>query len=273
MTDEILRTAREAALSAADILIQNFGKIQQNDIRTKQANDFLTFVDEQSEQAIIRLIRDKFPDHQILAEESGRSEGGDEYQWIIDPLDGTRNYISGIPVFAVSIAVQCRGQLLAAVIYDPVHKDLYYATADGGAYQNDRKIKVNNQVDLPQTLIATGFPFRYKQHLDTYLACFRDIFIQVSGIRRMGAAAIDLAYVACGKFAGFWELGLNPWDTAAGTLIIREAGGKVSDFWGRDDIITSAFLVASNGLIHKELVSIIRGHYTQDIIEQFKGES
>lgn len=257
----MLDTAIEAAKSAAEILLKNFGKISAIDIREKKKNDFLTFVDEQAEQRIITIIHDSFPDHAILAEESGAKQKNSDYLWIIDPLDGTKNYIANIPVFGISIALKYKNDLILGVVFDPLGNELYCAEKNKGAYLNGKSIKVSANKHLENCLLATGFPFKYKNFLRNYMASFEDVFRSTSGVRRMGAACIDLAYLAAGRFDGFWEIGLNPWDVAAGLLIIQEAGGKISDFWGEQDHVFSGYFVASNGVIHKQLINLLQKNF------------
>ncbi len=269
----MIETAKKAALAAGEIIMQHFRKVPPEAIRSKQKNDFLSFVDEQSEQAIISTIRNAFPDHAFLAEESGASQNSDAHLWIIDPLDGTTNYITGLPVFAVSIALQFKGELILGVIYDPLHEEMFWAEKGKGAFLNDQPIHVTQKARLDQSLIATGFPFKAKHFLDTYLAAFKDVFQSSVGMRRMGAAAIDLAYVAAGRFDGFWEIGLSPWDIAAGAILIREAGGRISDFWDNDDFLHKHYTLASNGRIHRELMAKITKHFKSfKPVYQTKGE-
>jgi myo-inositol-1(or 4)-monophosphatase len=256
-------TAIRAARAGAAILMDHFGKITLADVREKQQNDFLTFVDESAEKKIIEIIHGAFPDHGILAEETGSQIDKSRYQWIIDPLDGTKNYICGIPIFAISIGLRSAGEIIAGVVYDPVRDDLFHAVKNHGAYLNGGMIRVNDVNLLEKSLLATGFPFRYKSVLSRYMRCFEEVFRHSSGTRRMGAAAIDLAYVACGRFEGFWELGLKPWDMAAGALLISEAGGYVSDFWNTGDYLFKSFMVATNGKIHKDLLKIIQNHFPE----------
>jgi myo-inositol-1(or 4)-monophosphatase len=259
----MLSLAIKAAKAASVILMDNFGKIDSRDIVEKGKNDFLTFVDEASEQKIIEIIHEVHPNHAILAEESGLNKKISDFEWIIDPLDGTKNYITGIPLFAISIALRIKGSLELGVVIDPVRNDLFHAQRGKGAYLNDHKVQVTQRSDMSECLIATGFPFKKKQFLSDYLACFNDIFTQSSGARRMGAAAIDLAYIAAGKFDAFWEIGLSPWDIAAGSLLIEEAGGKLSDFWGNNQYLESGHIVASNGLIHNHLQKTIQNHFPE----------
>jgi len=253
--------AIEAAKSASKILTDNFGKISLEDIKEKKQNDFLTFVDEESEDTIIKSILNAFPDHSILAEESGWQKHNSDYEWIIDPLDGTKNYISGIPFFSISIALRHKDQIELGVVLDPVRNELFHAQRGGGAFLNGKKILVSNRENLEDCLLATGFPFKQKQSLPSYVNCFKDIFQQCSGMRRMGSAAIDLAYVAAGRFEGFWELGLSPWDMAAGSIIIVEAGGKITDFWGNNSHLSNGYITATNGHIHQVLNQIIQTYF------------
>jgi len=259
--DEYLKIAKRAALAASPVLLNNFGKIKKNDIVEKSLNDFLTYVDEQSENKIITIIRNAFPSHTILAEESGSDRIESDYQWIIDPLDGTKNYISGIPVFAISIALKFKQEIILGVVYDPLREEMYHAVKGHGAFMNNIAIRVSSQSKFDRSLLATGFPFRYKQCLKRYISCFEEIFNNVSGIRRIGVAAIDLAYVASGKFEGFWEVALSPWDIAAGLLLIKEAGGKVSDFWGKENYLPHEYFLATNGQIHQEMLVILKKHF------------
>ena len=261
----MLDTAIKAARSAAEILLKNFGKISTHDIREKNPNDFLTFVDEQAEQKIIDVIKENYPDHAILAEESGVQTQSGDYQWIVDPLDGTKNYISGIPIFAISIAVKYKTDIILGVVLDPLREELFWAEKNTGAYLNGRSIQVSSRSSLKSCMLGTGFPFKHKQILHRYLSSFEEIFNNVSGIRRMGAASIDLAYIAAGRFDGFWEIGLNPWDVAAGSLIIQEAGGRISDFWGTDNYLYSNYFLASNGLIHDQMLKLLKIHFPSNI--------
>ena len=193
--------------------------------------------------------------------DSGSQKQNSDYEWIIDPLDGTKNYISGIPIFAVSIALRHHDQLQLGVVLDPVRNELFHAQRDEGAYLNGNRIQVSNRQNLEECLLATGFPFKQKEFLTLYVKCFQNIFQHSSGMRRMGVAAIDLAYVAAGRFDGFWELGLSPWDMAAGSLIIEEAGGKVSDFWDENSHLSSGYITATNGHIHHLMLQIIQRHF------------
>jgi myo-inositol-1(or 4)-monophosphatase len=231
----------------------------------KYNNDFVTEVDKAAETAIIEILREAYPDYGILAEESGladASEGGKDYQWVIDPLDGTTNFIHGFPQYAVSIALTCKGQPNQAVVYDVVRNELFTASKGGGAYLNERRIRVTRCDRMEQALLGTGFPFRYFEHADAYLAVFRDLARRTAGIRRAGSAALDLAYVACGRFDGFWEFGVLPWDIAAGCLLITEAGGLVSDLSGGDSHLKTGNVVAGTPKIFSQILQTIDGHRT-----------
>jgi myo-inositol-1(or 4)-monophosphatase len=252
-----LNIAVRAARNAGNVIIRNLGKLDTLAIHTKDRNDFVTEVDQQAEQEIIYTLRKAFPDHGILAEESG-VQGDDEYQWIIDPLDGTTNFLHGFPQFAVSIAMRHKGRMEHAVIYDPLRQELFTATRGGGAMLNDQRIRVTKRKSLEGSLLGTGFPFKSQQHLDAYLDMFRALFPQTAGIRRAGSAALDLAYVAAGRLDGFWEIGLNIWDMAAGVLLIQEAGGLSSDFSGGHDYLESGNIVAGNPKLFAEILKTIR---------------
>jgi myo-inositol-1(or 4)-monophosphatase len=255
----MLTTAREAVIAASEILKENFRKISRAQIRVKSKNDFITYVDERSEQKIIDIIQNKFPSHDIFAEETGSKKMDSDYRWIIDPLDGTKNYISGIPIFSISIALQYKNDIILGIIYDPIQNEMFYAEKNQGAFLNGNPIKVNNEPNLENSLLATGFPFKFKQYLPPYMDCFEDLFLHCSGIRRMGSAAIDLAYVAAGRFEGFWELGLSPWDIAAGAIIIKEAGGFISDFWKNNNYL-------QNTLIHDQFLAVIKKYFPKPLI-------
>jgi len=257
----MMEVAKKAAFAAAEVLLENFGKITRSDIREKSKNDFLTFVDEKSENTIMDIIHGAFPYHDILAEETGGKRQESAYKWIIDPLDGTKNYISGIPIFGISIALMYNSKIILGVVLDPVHDELFTAEKDQGAFLNGTAVTVSSKDHLKTCLLATGFPFKNKNFLQAYSDSFKDIFNATSGVRRMGAACIDLAYLAAGRFDGFWELGLSPWDVAAGSLIIKEAGGVVSDFWGAADYLYKKYYVASNGLIHDQILKILHHHF------------
>jgi myo-inositol-1(or 4)-monophosphatase len=259
-----LNIAVRAARSAGNVIIRNLGKLDTLAIHTKDRNDFVTEVDRQAEQEIIYILRKAFPGHSILAEESGLQEG-DEHQWIIDPLDGTTNFLHGFPQFAVSIAMRHKGRLEHGVIYDPLRQEIFSASRGAGATLNDQRIRVTNRKTLEGSLLGTGFPFKSQQHLETYLDMFRALFPQTAGIRRAGSAALDLAYVATGRLDGFWEIGLSIWDMAAGVLLIQEAGGLSSDFTGGHEHLESGNIVAGNPKLFAEILKTIRPYVPEGL--------
>jgi myo-inositol-1(or 4)-monophosphatase len=259
-----LNIAIRAARSAGNVIIRNLGKLDTLAIHTKDRNDFVTEVDRQAEQEIIYILRKAFPGHGILAEESGFQEG-DEHQWIIDPLDGTTNFLHGFPQFAVSIAMRHKGRLEHGVVYDPLRQEIFSASRGAGATLNDQRLRVTNRKTLEGSLLGTGFPFKSQQHLEVYLEMFRALFPQTAGIRRAGSAALDLAYVAAGRLDGFWEIGLSIWDMAAGVLLIQEAGGLSSDFSGGHDHLESGNIVAGNPKLFAEILKTIRPFVIEEL--------
>ncbi|MDH3830894.1 MAG: inositol-1-monophosphatase [Gammaproteobacteria bacterium] len=259
-----LNIAIRAARSAGNVIIRNLGKLDTLAIHTKDRNDFVTEVDRQAEQEIIYILRKAFPGHGILAEESGFQEG-DEYQWIIDPLDGTTNFLHGFPQFAVSIAMRHKGRLEHGVVYDPLRQEIFSASRGAGATLNDQRLRVTSRKTLEGSLLGTGFPFKSQQHLEVYLEMFRALFPQTAGIRRAGSAALDLAYVAAGRLDGFWEIGLSIWDMAAGVLLIQEAGGLSSDFSGGHDHLESGNIVAGNPKLFAEILKTIRPFVIEEL--------
>ena len=253
-----LNIAVKAARRAASVINRASTQLDLLTVQSKSPNDFVTEVDRAAEQAIIEVLRDAFPGHGILAEESGESGPESEYTWIIDPLDGTTNFIHGMPQYAVSIAQTKNGVLEHAVVYDPNTNEMFTASRGAGAFLNDRRIRVSRRTRLNEALIGTGFPFRRFDHVDAYLAMFKELTQKTAGIRRPGAASLDLAYVAAGRFDGFWEMGLSPWDMAAGVLLIQEAGGLVSDLSGEANYLTTGNLVAGTPKIFGQLLPIIQ---------------
>lgn len=241
----MLNTAIAAARKAGRIAAQAFHRADAVNLREKTANDFVTETDLAAERIIIETLRRAYPDHGFLAEESGASEPR-EYTWIIDPIDGTTNFIHGIPHFAISIALRVGGRLEQAVVYDPVKEDLFTATRGAGAFLNNQRIRVTQRPDLRGALLGTGIPFRAHQDLDRYVDGLRRLLPDTAGVRRIGSAALDLAYVACGRFDGFFELSLNVWDVAAGVLLVQEAGGIVADWTGNPEALRTGDIVAAN---------------------------
>ncbi|MHB1358028.1 MAG: inositol monophosphatase family protein [Rhodocyclaceae bacterium] len=263
----MLNTAIKAARRAGNLINRASLDISQIKVSAKQQNDFVTEVDRAAEATIIETLREVYPSHAILAEESGESPGashgdGSEFQWIIDPLDGTTNFIHGFPQYAISIALAHKGALTQAVIFDPNRNELFTASKGGGAFLNDKRIRVSNRVKIDEALLGTGFPYRIFDHVDAYLAIFKDLTRRSAGIRRPGAASLDLAYVAAGRLDGFWEFGLAPWDMAAGALLIIEAGGLVSDLAGESDYLNTGNIVGGNPKVFNQLLQTIQPHRT-----------
>ncbi len=256
----MLNTAVKAARKAAAIINRASLDLDLIRVTSKGQRDFVTEVDRAAEATIIDILSTAYPQHGFLAEESGAShkDGQAEYVWIIDPLDGTTNFIHGFPQYAVSIGLQHRGQLTQAVIYDPTRNELFTASRGRGAFLNDRRIRVSRRSKLREALIGTGFPFRQLEHLDEYVRMFKRITEETAGIRRPGAAALDLAYVAAGRLDGFWEFGLSPWDMAAGALLIIEAGGLVSDFDGEQNFLATGNLACGAPKIHEQLLTLVQ---------------
>ncbi|OQX55134.1 MAG: hypothetical protein B5M53_04740 [Candidatus Cloacimonas sp. 4484_209] len=252
---------KKAVYAGGEILIKNMGKLTQSDIDIKAKNDFVTRVDKQSEDCIVGILKEKTPDFDILTEESKPLVTKSRYRWIIDPLDGTTNYIHSFPFFAISIALEEAGTIVLGMVYEPIRKELFFAEKGKGAYLNGKKIKVSTKISLEESFLATGFPFRAHNYIDTYLGIFKEMFLNSSGIRRAGSAVLDLCYTACGRLDGFWEMGLSAWDVAAGSLFINEAGGRVTDWEGGCDYIIGRTIVGSNGNIHEDMLSIIKKKY------------
>jgi myo-inositol-1(or 4)-monophosphatase len=228
------------------------------DIRAKRLNDFVTRVDHAAEEAIIEIVRKAYPDHAVLAEESGASAGRAEYEWIIDPLDGTTNFIHGFPQYCVSIAIRHRDAVVHGVIYDPTKNELFTASKGRGAFLNDRRIRVSKCLRLADALVGTGFPFKEVSRIELYTAQMKKMMQSSAGLRRAGAAALDLAYVACGRLDAFWELGLSPWDMAAGALMIQEAGGLVGDLRGEPNYLESGEIAAATPKVYPGLLEALR---------------
>jgi len=257
----MLNTAVKAARRAGAIISRASLDIDLLNVRSKRENDFVSEVDHAAEQAIIETLLAAYPKHAILAEESGIT-GESEYQWVIDPLDGTTNFLHGFPQYAVSIALLYKGQLAHAVVYDPTRNELFTASRGRGAFLNERRIRVSKRDKLKSALIGTGFPFRDFTHLDAYLEMFRDLTQRTAGLRRPGSAALDLAWVAAGRTDGFFEIGLNVWDIAAGCLLILEAGGLVSDFAGEEGYLKSGHVVAGTPKVFVQLLQALSPHVT-----------
>ncbi|HKJ88234.1 MAG TPA: inositol monophosphatase family protein [Gammaproteobacteria bacterium] len=261
----MLTTAVRAARSAGDLIVRAFDRVDELTVDTKGPHDFVTQVDRAAEEAIVGALHKAYPDHAIMGEEGGTHTKGDRYRWIIDPLDGTTNFLQGLPHFAVSIALEVDGKLDQGVIYDPVKNDLFLASRGAGAHLNERRIRVPERKGIEGSVLATGFPFKYPELMEAYLDSFRSFIRHTSGIRRWGSAALDLAYTACGRYDGYWELKLNPWDTAAGALIVREAGGIVTDFDGGDDFFGTGNILAASPRVHRAMLAELRERIPADL--------
>ncbi len=255
----MLTTAIKAARTAGNIINRATNDLERLTVGQKGFNDFVSDVDRAAENAIIETLLGAYPNHAILAEESG-TQGESEYVWIIDPLDGTTNFLHGLPQYAVSIALQHNGQLTQAVIYDPSRNDLFTASKGKGATLNERRIRVSKRDKLAQALVGTGVPYRDFSFMDRYLAIARELMQKTSGLRRPGSASLDLAYVACGRYDAFFEFGLKPWDIAAGVLLIQEAGGLVTDMDGQEGFMESGDIVTGNPKIFAQLLNVIQSH-------------
>jgi myo-inositol-1(or 4)-monophosphatase len=268
-----LNIAIKAARRAAQVINRASNDLDSLKVTNKSTNDFVTEVDRAAEAAIIEILREAYPGYGILAEESGETAGvagrsngapvqSGEFQWIIDPLDGTTNFIHGFPQYAISIALAQNGKVTQAVVFDPTRNELFTASKGAGAFLNERRIRVSKRDKLADGLIGTGFPYRSFEHIDAYLAIFKELTQKTSGMRRPGAAALDLAYVAAGRLDGFWEFGLSPWDSAAGSLLVSEAGGLVSDLAGDTNYLETGNIVAGSPKIFAQLLQIITNHRT-----------
>ena len=258
----MLNTAIKAARAAGAIINRASLDLDRLQVNTKGPNDFVTEVDQAAETAIIDVLLGAYPGHGILAEESGSARGAphSEYVWIIDPLDGTTNFIHGLPTYAVSIGLAFRNQVQQAVVYDPTRNDLFYASKGRGAFLNDRRLRVSKRTRLADCLVGTGFPFRSGDDFKRYMKMFETMMQSCAGLRRPGAAALDLCYVAAGWYDGFFEIGLKPWDMAAGSLMVTEAGGLVGNFTGEADYLFQGEVIAGAPRIYGQLVNILKAY-------------
>lgn len=258
----MLNIAVKAARAASKVMIHNIERLDQLKIEKKGRADYVSEVDHQAEQIIIQTIHDAYPDHGILAEESGIQGDKDksEHEWIIDPLDGTTNFLHGYPVYAVSIALRVKDVLQVGVVYDPSRDDLYSASKGKGAHLNDRRIRVSETRRLADAMLATGFPYADMKYLEPWIGSFRALVPHVAGVRRAGSAALDLAQVAAGRFDGFWEFGLKSWDIAAGILLIQEAGGFCSDMRGEQRMLETGHIVGGNPKLFGKIQTLVKEH-------------
>ncbi|MCU7932003.1 MAG: inositol-1-monophosphatase [Candidatus Thiodiazotropha sp. (ex Codakia rugifera)] len=255
----MLTIAVRAAREASRVITRNFNRIDRLTISDKGSNDFVSEVDRNAEAVIINVLREKYPHHAILAEESGK-HAGDDYQWIIDPLDGTTNFLHGFPQFAISIALKIKGRLEIGVVYDPINEEMFTASRGEGALLNDRKIRVSGRKSLEGALLGTGLPYRDFRFTDNYLGMLKDLMKDSAGVRRPGSAALDFAYLAAGRTDGFWELGLSVWDFAAGAVLVREAGGLVTDIGGGERFLDTGNVIAGNIKVHNAMLKRILPH-------------
>jgi myo-inositol-1(or 4)-monophosphatase len=255
----ILNVMGNAALKAARGLLRDFGEVEQLQVSVKGPGDFVSTADLKAERTIKSELKKARPGYAMLFEESGAEPGSDSrHRWIVDPLDGTTNFLHGIPHFAISIALERDNEIVAGVIYEPVRDEMYWAEKGAGAYVNDRRLRVSARRQLGESVIGTGMPLAARRDLTTYMATLTAVIKATAGIRRMGSATLDLAYVAAGRFDGFWEFGLSPWDMAAGILLVREAGGYVSDMTGGHDMMSSGDLLAANDHLHLPLAALVK---------------
>ena len=255
--NQLLKIALRAAREAGDLICRDFRNVPAADIQAKGKNDFVTRVDKEAEIIIKGVIKQNFPDHRLLAEESGYSAKASEFLWVIDPLDGTTNFIQGIPHFAVSLALLKNGKTIFALIYNPLSKDCFYASVGQGAFLNGKPIAVSRIAKLSSALGATGFPFKAPRFLAAYTEAFRSLLSQCKDMRRCGSAALDLAYTACGRYDFFWEAHLLPWDFMAGKLLIAEAGGLSGDFSGRELAVQTSSVLAANPVLYAKILRVI----------------
>lgn len=257
----MLNVAIKAARRAGNVIQRASMNLDTIRVERKKHNDFVSEVDRAAEESIIETILEAYPKHAILAEESGaKGVGQAEYEWIIDPIDGTTNFIHGHPQYAISIALAHKGLVQQAVVYDPSRNDLFTASRGVGAFMNDRRIRVSKRNAMNECVISTGFPVVDQSYVDTYLAMLKDVLARTAGVRREGAASLDLCNVACGRVDGFWEFNLKPWDIAAGSLIIQEAGGIVTDMKGEQSWFESGDIVAGNPKVLAQLLHILSPH-------------
>ncbi|WP_171090585.1 inositol monophosphatase family protein [Usitatibacter rugosus] len=253
----MLNTAVKAARKAGAVINRGANDLDRLTIHRKRQNDYVSEVDHAAEAEIIKILKEAYPTHGFLAEESGKDRAKNEYVWCIDPLDGTTNFLHGNPQYCVSIALLHNGVPEQGVVFDPNRNELFTATKGSGAYLNERRIRTSKLENFKDSLIATGFPFREESQFDEYIAQFSAMVRATAGLRRPGAAALDLAWVACGRVDGFWEIGLSPWDMAAGALLVREAGGRIGDLQGEDKFLESGKVVASNPKIFTQLLKTL----------------
>ncbi len=264
-----LEVARAAALRAGDVILASYSRLTEHDVDQKGRNDYVTVVDHESQRILVEALRDAFPSDTIVAEETLASDfnlhADPRRRWYIDPLDGTTNYIHAYPVFATTLALEVDGELKVAVTYAPIQREMFHAVRGQGAFLNDVPMHVSRLSEESRILLGTGFPFRARHMLEIYLQSFSLFFNRARGVRRGGAAALDLAYVAAGRLDGFWELTLSSWDIAAGVLLVEEAGGRVTDFFGGRTFLETGHVIVTNGLLHDWMLEGIASVFPRDM--------
>ncbi len=243
---------------------EHAGKVALDDIEHKTLNNMVSYVDKTAEKMLVENLRPIIPEAGFLTEEETVSNEEKEWTWIIDPLDGTTNFLHGIPMFSISVALLHNNEIQYGWVYDIMHSDMFYAQLNTGAFLNGNPIRISGQEDFGQALMVTGFPYESPEKIKKYMEVFFELMMNTRGVRRMGSAALDLVYVACGRFDGYYEFGLNAWDVAAGSLILKEAGGKVSDFKNGNDFVFGREIVATNGKIHERLLEIIKEKFLEE---------
>jgi myo-inositol-1(or 4)-monophosphatase len=259
----MLTTAIEAAKEAGKFLKYSVGRVKNVEMKKGEERNLVSEIDKGSEEKIIGIIKRHYPNHAILAEESGAKDSSSDYKWVIDPLDGTTNFLHGLPIFCVTIGIEYKGEIVAGVVYDPNLDELFTAEKGSGAFLNGKRLKVTATSKLIDSLLVTGFPYDIAQNPDNAIGHFVNFLLEGQGLRRLGSAALDLSYVAAGRFDGFWEVNLNPWDMAAGMLFVREAGGRVTDFAGEESTIYKKQVLASNGIIHDAMLNVLKKGYAR----------
>ena len=259
-----VEAAIEGARRGAEILLRHWEQLGKADADIKSRNDWVSRADRESETAIVAFLRDRFPDDSIRGEEGATAKGSSGRTWIIDPLDGTSNYLQHFPIWSISIGLQSKGEMIAGVIFEPLRELFFTAERGGGAFRNGVRMQVSDQRTVEGSFLATGFPFRAQQYVAIYISIFQDVISHAKGVRRAGSAALDLAYTAAGIFDGFFELHLSPWDVAAGSLMITEAGGVVSDFSGGDRWLERGNIVGATPDVHAELIALIGRHVSEE---------
>jgi myo-inositol-1(or 4)-monophosphatase len=257
ITFQVINLAKETGT----FFLEEINKVQTSDIETKGLHDFVSYVDKKAEAIIVKRLSEILPEAGFITEEQTATHRGEKFNWIVDPLDGTTNFLHHIPLYSVSIALMENNEIVAGVVYEPNQDECFYAWKGGKSYLNDKEIRVSEKTDLKSTLLATGFPYNDYGKMDEYLNLFSWFARNTSGLRRLGSAAVDLAYTACGRFEGFYEYGLHPWDVAAGVFIVKQAGGTVTDFKGGSNFIFGTELLASNTALHPVLLDAIKSHF------------